>query len=115
MNMFKSIVLMLGLLCSVSGYASETAIYQCEDGERFEVAYPNDQMAILNYQGQLLLLNLAVSASGARYIGEGWQWWTKGETGNLAPLSKDEEYSQVAGKDCNPLKLVKKVTDLNTK
>lgn len=115
MNMFKSTLVILGLLCSISAYASETTIYQCEDGERFEVAYPNDQMAILYYRGQLLLLDSVVSASGARYAGEGFQWWTKGEAGNLAPLSKDEEYSQVVGKECNPLKLTKKVENTKSK
>lgn len=97
---------------STSLYASETTIYQCDDGERFEVAYPNQESAILNYRGQLFLLKSAISASGARYTGEGLQWWTKGEEGSLSPLLKGEDYAKAVGKTCNPLKLA---TTINNK
>lgn len=53
------------------------------------------------YQGQLSLLKVAVSASGARYVGDGWQWWGKGlEEGNLAVMIEGEEFASDSGKLC---------------
>lgn len=107
MKLFKSVTVALGVLFSFSVYASETTIYQCEDGERFEAAYPDNDTAILNYGGELRLLKSVISADGARYAGEDWQWWTKGEEGNLAPLKKGEDYAEAVGKTCYMLKPAK--------
>ncbi|AZS52049.1 hypothetical protein DM558_15275 [Entomomonas moraniae] len=103
MKLTQSVAFILGTLVSVSAYASETIVYQCDDGQRIEAAYPDTNTAILNYQSQLYLLKVAISASGARYTGEGLQWWTKGGEGNIAPLLKDEKYASAKGKNCYAL------------
>lgn len=104
MKLSKLLTLTAVILFSTPVFASQTTIYQCEDGERFAAAYPDNDTAILNYAGQLLLLKSVVSADGARYVGEGWQWWSKGEGGTLAPLKKGEDYAQATGKTCVMLK-----------
>ncbi len=107
MKLFQSATVLLGTVLSLSVYASETIVYQCDDGQRIEAAYPDTDTAILNYQSQLYLLKSAISASGARYTGEGLQWWTKGGEGNIATLLKDEKYASDKGKNCYALQLVK--------
>lgn len=52
--------------------------YQCESGRALQVSYPSDTTAVVEYESQTLQMTRAVSASGARYIGEGLEWWTKG-------------------------------------
>lgn len=108
MKLLKLSVVSLGALLSLSVFASETTVYQCANGQRIEAAYPNTDTAIINYQSQLYLLKSAISASGARYTGEGMQWWTKGGEGNLATLLKNEKYASDKGEDCYALEPVKK-------
>jgi membrane-bound inhibitor of C-type lysozyme len=43
----------------------------------------------------------AASASGARYVGGGWEWWTKGLTeGTLSPLEPGESIASAPGLVC---------------
>ncbi len=58
--------------------------YRCESGQIIKASYPMDSKAIVDYDGHRLEMKIAVSASGARYVGEGLEWWTKG-TGAGAP------------------------------
>lgn len=111
MKLAKLAIVSAGVLFSLSVYAAETTVYQCEDGQRFEAAYPDTNTAILNYQGQLYLLKSAISANGARYTGEGLQWWTTGNQGTLAPLAKDQNIASHIGKTCYALQLPKKETN----
>lgn len=50
--------------------------YVCESGRTIAVAYPDAQTARLSYEGRDRLLTNVVSASGARYAGEGLEWRT---------------------------------------
>lgn len=52
--------------------------YRCESGEGVTVRYPAVDVAIVQYKGSSHTMALAVSASGARYVGNGLEWWTKG-------------------------------------
>ena len=52
--------------------------YQCKGGGTVHASYPSDSTAVVEYEGQMLRMNLAISASGARYVGGGLEWWTKG-------------------------------------
>ncbi len=52
--------------------------YQCESGETIMVSYPTDSIAVVEYDDRRLQMRIAVSASGARYVGERLEWWTKG-------------------------------------
>jgi membrane-bound inhibitor of C-type lysozyme len=52
-----------------------------------QAAYPDTHTAVLTLDGQTRRLQVAVSADGARYVGDHWQWWTKGmHDAQLAPL-----------------------------
>lgn len=75
--------------------------YLCEDGSAVEAVYPDVNSARIRYKGQSIEMKLAVSASGARYTGGGWQWWTKGLTeGYLTPLPPGEEIAPTTGITC---------------
>ncbi|GGO66026.1 MliC family protein [Bowmanella pacifica] len=52
--------------------------YHCDSGELVEAAYTTEQTASIRYKQRIHPLNLTVSASGAKYQGEGLIWWTKG-------------------------------------
>ncbi len=84
----------------VSGTMPKTT-YQCTDGSIIEAWYPTTDTARIVYQGRSIEMTSAVSASGARYVGDGWQWWTKGMTeGMLSPLAEGESIASARGIDC---------------
>lgn len=81
--------------------ATDPTRYTCADGSVVEARYPSDETAELRYGGQTVDMKIAISASGARYVGGGWQWWTKGLTeGTLSPLEPGEEIASAAGVTC---------------
>lgn len=53
-------------------------IYQCSGGGTIQASYPSTSTAVVTYDGRTYHMNIAISASGARYVGEGLVWWTKG-------------------------------------
>lgn len=57
---------------------TEAQDYVCESGETVTASYPNPDSAKLHYQGSAHAMQIAVSGSGARYVGDGLEWWTKG-------------------------------------
>jgi len=78
-----------------------TMIYTCTDGETVHAIYPDTNTAVIVLQGHTHTLHVAISASGARYIGDGWQWWTKGmHDGMLAPLGAGETIASATGVTC---------------
>lgn len=58
--------------------ASPVLRYQCESGEVLNARYPSSDVAVVQYKGRTHEMAIAVSASGARYVGDGLEWWTKG-------------------------------------
>ncbi|HEY9099571.1 MAG TPA: MliC family protein [Thiobacillus sp.] len=58
--------------------ASTVHHYGCDSGKTIAATYPSTDSATINYKGSLYNMQIAVSASGARYIGGGLEWWTKG-------------------------------------
>lgn len=76
--------------------------YACNDGQTVQAAYPDTNTAVIKLKGETHTLHIAISGSGARYIGEGWQWWTKGmHDGLLAPLATGESIASAAGIACH--------------
>ncbi len=63
---------------SVAAFDASAQQYQCDSGETVAALYPTSDSATIKYQGRVYTMNIAVSASGARYVGEGLEWWTKG-------------------------------------
>lgn len=84
-----------------SAAPAPTVRYSCADGTTIDASYPTTETARIVRDGQTVDLTIAVSASGARYVGGGWQWWTKGMTeGNLAPIKPGEDTAEAAGTMC---------------
>lgn len=75
--------------------------YRCADGSVVDAVYPDTDTARIVYKGKSITMKVAVSASGARYTGGGWEWWTKGlKDGRLTPLPPGEEIAPPTGIDC---------------
>jgi|GEM_PF-1857415 len=64
--------------------SSRYYIYECDSGRTIEAHYPEVDRAEVEYRGETHQMRVMISASGARYAGEGLEWWTKG-TGPGAP------------------------------
>lgn len=76
--------------------------YACSDGQIVQAAYPDTNTALVKIKGETHTLHVAISGSGARYTGDGWQWWTKGmRDGMLAPLAAGESIASAQGTSCH--------------
>lgn len=75
--------------------------YTCEDRTTVDAHYPTVDTARLRHSGRTIELTRAISASGARYVGDGWEWWTKGMTeGRLTRLRPGEDIASADGVAC---------------
>ncbi|MEW4467656.1 MliC family protein [Parasphingorhabdus sp. JC815] len=75
--------------------------YKCEDGTVVEASYPDTDTATVVIGDKTVEMTTEVSASGARYVGDSWEWWTKGMTeGMLAPLAEGETTASAKGVNC---------------
>lgn len=80
---------------------ASVVLYTCTDGQTVRASYPDTNTAVIVMQGHTHTLHVAMSGSGARYIGDGWQWWTKGmHDGMLAPLGAGETIASATGVTC---------------
>jgi membrane-bound inhibitor of C-type lysozyme len=52
--------------------------YHCKSGHTVDASYRSDTTAIVRYEGRAREMIVAISGSGARYVGGGLEWWTKG-------------------------------------
>ncbi|MFC3651972.1 MliC family protein [Dyella humi] len=76
--------------------------YTCSDERTLQARYPDPNTAVIRIQDETHTLHIAISGSGARYTGEGWQWWTKGmHDGMLAPLATGESIASAPGVQCH--------------
>lgn len=79
--------------------------YACESGKTVIVAYPDAQTARVSYEGKDYVLTNVVSASGARYAGQGLEWWTasRGETesGTLSRMGQGDQTGGVIIERCS--------------
>lgn len=65
--------------------------YRCDSGRTIDALYQSDK-ATLRFDGQTHRMGIALSGSGARYIGDGLEWWTKGSgPGSLGTLYRHED------------------------
>ncbi|MFN3584669.1 MliC family protein [Phenylobacterium sp.] len=74
--------------------------YACEDGKPVQARYVGQDSATLVFDGKTYSLRRAISASGARYTGDGLQWWSKGDDGLRAPLAPGEEIASAKPVTC---------------
>ena len=79
---FASILLVSGCVSapqeSVAAQSSAAHSYLCQSGETIAAAYPSTDATVIRYKGNTYNMQIAVSASGARYVGGELEWWTKG-------------------------------------
>jgi membrane-bound inhibitor of C-type lysozyme len=81
--------------------AAPALSYTCEDGRKVQASYPDIANAVVMLDGNTHHLHIAISADGARYVGDHWQWWTKGmHDAWLSPLRNDETYASANGVAC---------------
>ena len=62
----------------VSSATASVHHYRCESGETIAATYPSTNSATVQYKGHSYTMQIAISGSGARYVGGGLEWWTKG-------------------------------------
>lgn len=69
----------------------ETApiVYICDGGVMVAAIYDGEE-AVVTYEGRSEEMQTVRSGSGARYAGEDWIWWTKGNTGFLQTRATEE-------------------------
>jgi membrane-bound inhibitor of C-type lysozyme len=80
--------------------AVTTSVYECPDGRKITATYDR-QSAELRIGDKTYRLKTAISASGARYVGDGVQWWTKGpDEGRLSELKAGEDVAADVGVTC---------------
>lgn len=97
-------LLLAGCQTPAPSAASKTFIYRCDDGRSVQASYPGTDTAVLTLDGHPHRLHIARSADGARYVGDHWQWWTKGmHDAFLAPLNPGETYASASGVACHAL------------
>lgn len=90
---------------AASAPAAPPVSYACESGQSIAVAYPDASTAQLSYKGQAYVLRTAQSASGARFVGSGVEWWiaSRGdtETATLSRLGPEEDIGTVVLERCS--------------
>lgn len=72
----------LASFASAGGGSGQTVRYICAGNVRIQATYAG-QHARVAVGGRALEMKTGLSASGARYVGGGYTWWTKGHTAEL--------------------------------
>lgn len=81
--------------------AGQGARFLCADGRAVRAVFLDPETLTLHIGKISVAMHGAPSASGARYIGDGWQWWTKGlQQAALARLKPGETIASSAGVVC---------------
>ncbi|MGH7026345.1 DUF4232 domain-containing protein [Brevundimonas sp.] len=79
--------------------------YACESGKVVTVTYPDTETARVSYDGRDYFLTSSVSASGARYAGQGLEWWTASrngqESGTLSRLGANPQAAATVIERCS--------------
>ncbi|MBT0717203.1 lysozyme inhibitor [Rosenbergiella epipactidis] len=89
MKCHKSLLLMFAMAITCTSHAAETFNFTC-NGKEMKASFPDTDHAVMQYDGELFLLKSVVSASGARYLGDGWQLWSAKDDITLTKLTKEQ-------------------------
>ncbi|WP_378944220.1 MliC family protein [Mesorhizobium sp. ANAO-SY3R2] len=71
----------------------QTVTYKC-DGPAVKAEYVNageNSLVILTFDDRTVVAVTVLSASGARYAGRQYVWWTKGDNADLYDLTRGED------------------------
>ena len=91
-NLFVVSAIVLTTLClsgiSLGGGGNEAAgtikvMYGCPKIGTLTVKYRDNMFAVFMLDGRLVKTRTVISGSGARYVGDGYTWWSKGNEGTL--------------------------------
>lgn len=77
---------------------AQTVSYACGSDVRLDIRYINAgdvSLAVFLVEGRTVVASASVAASGVRYVGDRYVWWTKGDAASL--------YDLMAGEDAAPL------------
>jgi len=72
----------------------QTMSYVCSGDRKVTAEYINagsSALAIVTVGGETLLMANVLSASGARYAGQQYVWWTKGNAADFYDLTRGED------------------------
>ena len=73
----------------------KTVSYLCSDSQRYSVRYyqqgASDLAELRMPDGQRYTLAQVVSGSGAKYLGDIYEWWSKGDSAYFTNLLADSE------------------------
>jgi membrane-bound inhibitor of C-type lysozyme len=72
----------------------QTVAYACDGGRKVTAEYINagaNSLAIVILGEQTILMVSVLSGSGARYAGQQYVWWTKGNSADFYDLTKGED------------------------
>jgi membrane-bound inhibitor of C-type lysozyme len=71
----------------------QTVAYACDGGRKVTAEYVNagaNSLAILTFGEQTILMASVLAGSGARYAGQQYVWWTKGNSADFYDVTKGE-------------------------
>ena len=81
--------------------AGQGARFLCTDGRAVRAVFIDPETLTLHIGDETTEMRSAVAASGARYVGDKWQWWTRGlQQATLAPLKPGETVASAKGVEC---------------
>ncbi|MEH7827452.1 MliC family protein [Gemmobacter denitrificans] len=96
--MIRFLTLALLFATPVTAQEISTARYSCDRGAQVLASYlnPGDRsFAVLTFEGRQMVFEVALSASGARYVSRDpaapFVWWTKGDSAMLLHGEGDAE------------------------
>lgn len=69
--------------------AGAPVAYNCAPTNGVTVRYPTDSTAVVAYDGREIPMTQAVSGSGSRYVGGGFEWHVKGSEGLFGTVRPD--------------------------
>lgn len=76
------LVLVSSFPAQAGGGGPAVVRYVCEGGTRLEATYTGQRASVV-VNGREVEMTVQPSASGARYVGGGRTWWTKGDAADL--------------------------------
>lgn len=76
--------------------------YQCDNNSVIKVDYNDSNEAIVHFNEQVVKLKVARSASGTKYQGDGFVWWTKNNEGMLLRQEQDKNNRIIARCEMRP-------------
>ncbi|PCK32752.1 MliC family protein [Pseudoalteromonas piscicida] len=110
MKIIPVAVLMLATLSACSeksanhhmNLSDKLSNYACDNQSIIKVAYDGDDKATVYLDDKTLAMTITRSASGAKYQGDGFIWWTKNDEGMLLKQAQNKNNRIIARCEMRP-------------